>query len=357
MKIYFIANSIYQFAYALPLYRKTGGTFVVTSSKKMRHFNRYLKRLEQHRGPAPGAAADAILVPRDQLHTLKGILLFFANTISPEQNYADAICCFHEHGTSDKRYEGGDPIAIAKLNKYDYLLLSGPKNKHRLLDIGVEREAQCLIETGCLRFEEYRQGRFTREKAAEVLGIKDLGRKNILYAPTWKFGNGTFRQYAAHLIEALTPTYNLILRPHYHDRRYGAFLYWMARLKGQKNVYFSHPQDVLRHDTYSAFAISDLLISDISSVIYEYLITLKPIVLIANDFEQRHRMPPEMDIAPHVDHYRQGEDLLGLVSKNLERAEQDRAKYHWLLNHCFYQTEGGAAQGLASFLDNLKTGR
>lgn len=358
MSMYYIANSIYQFAYALPLHRETGGTFVVGSRKKMRHFQQLVKRMERKaKTEASFVPPNAILVPRDQLHTLKGILVFFANTISPQQEYSDCVTCFHEHGTSDKRYEGGSPLAVEKLNKYDYLLISGPKNKHRLADIGLEREESHLVETGCLRFDEYLSGSYSREAAARALGIKDPERKNVLYAPTWKFGDGTFRKYAAHLIDALTPEYNLILRPHYHDRRYGAFLYRMARLRGKTNVYFSPPQDVLRHDTYTAFAASDLLISDISSVIYEYLVTQKPIILIENEFEQRHRMPGAMDISPHVDSYRMGDGLPGLVRKNLEAAPESKETYRQLLENCFYKTQGGAVRDLAAFLEQIRSAR
>jgi len=352
LKIYYIANSIYQFAYALSLYRKIGGIFVLPNRKKMRHFQNYLRDFSLADSKEK-SLPQAILLPRDQLPQLKGVLVFFANSIDPFQDYSQSITCFHEHGTSDKKYEGGNSIAIDKLSKYDYLLLSGPKNKKRLQDIGVKREDGSLIEAGCLRFDDYLEGSYSRDKTADILNIRDRERKNILYAPTWKFGNGTFKEYASYLIEKLTEDYNLILRPHYHDRRWGVFLYWLAKLKGKKHLYFSKPHDVLLHDTYSVFAVSDLLISDISSVIYEYLITQKPIILIENDFQHRHHMPAEMDIVPLVDHFKKGEDLHQLISRNLENADLDRRKYKQLLENCFYRTKGGAVNYLSDFLKQL----
>lgn len=352
MEIYYIANSIYQFAYALPLYKRCKGTFVVTSKKKLKHFQVHLDGFITDEIGAKNKLPEVQLIPREQLNQLKGVLVFFANSINPTQDYSGSITCFYEHGTSDKRYEGGNSIAIDKLKKYDYLLLSGPKNKHRLIDTNVHRNENDLIETGCLRFDDYLQEKFTRDKTANILNIKDRSRKNILYAPTWKFGNGTFKAYASHLIEELTKDYNLILRPHYHDRKYAIFLYWLAKLKGKQHVYFSPPQNVLQHDTYSAFAASDLLISDISSVIYEYLITQKPIVLIDNNFEQRHKMPKKMDILPHVDVYKKGEDLKQMIKHNLDHPNKET--YARLLHHCFYHTEGGAVDRLALFLTQLK---
>lgn len=353
MQIYYIANSIYQFAYAFPLFEKCEGIFVVTSKKKMKHFQQYLQNLKKIKSegqdyPQP----KVILVERSKLHQIKGILFFFANSIDPEQDYSASITCFYEHGTSDKKYECGNSIAIKKLHKYNYLLLSGPKNRHRLVDTKVTRKKEDLIETGCLRFDSYLKGKFSREKIAKLLKIKDTNKKNILYAPTWKFGNGTFKAYASHLIDQLSDDYNLILRPHYHDRKYGQFIYWYAKLKGKRNVYFSPPQDVIFHDTYAAFAASDLLISDISSVIYEYLITKKPIVLINNNFEQRHSMPQEIDILPHVNTYKKGDDLKRIINQNLTQPQSE--KYEQLLHNCFYKTNGNAANDLAQFLKNLK---
>lgn len=354
MKIYYVANSIYQFAYALPLYQYCGGSFVVTSKKKLNHFKKYLNGFVKNKN-SNNLLPDVLLLPRNEIYKLKGVVVYFANSINPEQDYSNAITCFYEHGTSDKRYEGGNSIAIDKLSKYNYLLLSGPKNKHRLLDTGIKRNPESLIETGCLRFDDYLCNKFTRDKTAEILKIKDRERKNILYAPTWKFGNGTFKEYANYLIDQLTDEYNLILRPHYHDRRYGSFIYWLSKLKGKKNVYFSKPQNVLLHDTYSAFAVSDLLISDISSVIYEYLITLKPIILIENDFKQRHTMPNEMDIVPHVDHFKKGEDLISLIKQNLNFDNKQKEKYNQLLNSCFYNTNGGSVKQLSHFLKKIST--
>lgn len=353
MEIYYIANSIYQFAYAFPLFNECEGTFVVTSKKKLGHFNRYVKKLiATNKSIKDRKIPRVILIDREKLHQLEGILVFFANSINPKQDYSKSITCFYEHGTSDKKYEGGNSIAVQKLNKYDYLLLSGPKNKHRLVDTNVSRNEINLIETGCLRFDAYIEGNYTREKTAKILKIKDQNKKNILYAPTWKFGNGTFKKYATHLIDELTEDYNLILRPHYHDRKYGRFLYWYAKLKGKKNVYFSHPEDVLNHDTYAAFAVSDLLISDISSVIYEYLITQNPIILIDNNFEHRHSMPKEIDIQQHVSTYKKGDGLKQLIKENLDNNQH--SKYKKLLENCFYKTDGGAVRALAQFLLSLK---
>ena len=358
-ELFYIANSIYQFAYALPLYRQLGGTFVVHSPKKLRHFQAQMQGLAPVTTENPTGLPAVRLVPREEIPQLSGILFFWANTIDPDAEYGDSITLFHEHGTSDKKYEGGSPIAMAKLSKYNYIVLSGPKNAHRLVDIGLHLPASKLIEGGCFRFDDYLAGAWTKPEAQAALGIRATHRKTILYAPTWKFGNGTFRKYAGRFIRELSGEYNLILRPHYHDRRYARLLFLAYRALGYKHVYFSDPEQLQEADTYQAFVAADLLISDISSVIYEYLITQNPIVIAQNDFAERHSMPPQLSIHSVAPVYDGTAPIAALVTKSLAQADQTRASYGHLLRSCFYQTEQGAVhtgavQRIVSFLNRLR---
>ncbi|MEJ2629209.1 MAG: CDP-glycerol glycerophosphotransferase family protein [bacterium] len=110
----------------------------------------------------------------------------------------------------------------------------------------------------------------------------------------------------------------------------------------------------MKHDTYSAFAVSDLMLSDVSSVIYEYLITRKPIIIVQNDFQQKHTMPVEMDIFQHVDIYDGKENIVHLIEQNLNNAPQKQQTYEKLLNNCFYSTRGNCVSQAVSFLNTLK---
>ena len=69
-----------------------------------------------------------------------------------------------------------------------------------------------------------------------------------------------------------------------------------AKYHGIKNVYFSNPAKIIKNSTMNDFAISDLMISDTSSIIYEYLITKKPIIIANNDYDQLHNMPDDLSV-------------------------------------------------------------
>jgi len=351
--IFYIANSIYQFAYALPIYRQLGGIFVVNSAKKLRHFKKHFKDWACHEEQNSDGTPNVILMDRSEYQHLKGVLLFLANSITPEHTYQDAICLFHEHGTSDKLYEGGAEIGVRKLNKYDYILLSGPKNLERLREIGADLSASRMVASGPLRFDDYLHGAFDRQKELINLGIKDTTRKNVLYAPTWRFGDGTMRKYFIPFAKALTKEYNLILRPHYHDRKEALVLYWITKLMGMSHVYYSNAADIRNRDTYADFVLSDLLISDMSSVVYEYLITEKPMIIIENHFKARHQMPAHWSAGSVAAIFNERKCIATLVQLAFENAEESAERYRTLLNHCFYRPQGGAVAFTVDFIKSL----
>ena len=56
-----------------------------------------------------------------------------------------------------------------------------------------------------------------------------------------------------------------------------------AKLRRIRHVYFSNTNDLLDRDTMTDFEVSDLLVSDTSSIQYEYLVTGKPIVIARSE--------------------------------------------------------------------------
>jgi hypothetical protein len=351
--LYYVANSVYQFAYALPVYERVGGTFVVPSWKKAWHLQRFLRGRARPQDRTLFGAPPLRVLPRARWPELEGLVFYLANSIDPDRRHPNAVTIFHEHGTSDKRYEGGASAGGRKLAAYDHIFLSGPKNRERLRDTDLTLPERQLVEIGALRFDDWVAGRFPRETALDTLGVVDRDRPSVLYAPTWRFGNGTLRRYLDHFIEALTPHCNLIVRPHYHDRRWGVARCTWARWRGVRHLYVSHPEDLSRHDTFAAFAASDLMLSDLSSVIYEYLITRKPMIGIRTDFEARHRMPPAMDALQHLPLYDGTQDIAAMVADALATKARAAVTHDRLLRACFYAPDGGAAERAADVLRGL----
>ncbi len=352
-EIYYYANNIYQFSYALPVYNKIGGTFVVRDRRRLLHFKRYFNNLAKFAENTFLNTPRVIVLSRQEVSKLNGVIFFLSNSIWPEADYGSSPTIFHEHGTSDKRYGGkSHEKAKQKLSKYDFIFLSGPKNLKRLEEVGLHFAKEKLVKIGGLRFDDYLIGNFSKEKEYRRLKIKDTSRKNILYAPTWRFGDGTLKKYALHFAGEITKKHNLIIRPHYHDQKYSFFLKLQSRLKGIKHVYFSNASNIITQDTFNDFVIADLMISDMSSVIYEFLILQRPMIIIDNKFADYHKMPKEMDIRQNADLFDENDDIVRIVDENLENPKYNDV-YKKMAEASFY-VEGSAVQRAVDFIQDLR---
>ena len=116
-------------------------------------------------------------------------------------------------------------------------------------------------------------------------------RPTVLYAPTWSLGLTSATMFGERLVElvrAQAPGVNVIIKPHpvigdWRPR-------WMARWA---RMAAAHPGVHLVRDTHADVVpyllASDVLVSDASSVIFEFLALDRPIILVTNP---RHTADP-----------------------------------------------------------------
>jgi len=359
MKIYYFANNIYQFSYAIPIYKILGGTFLVRNQKCVLQFKWALRKLNKF-GKKNGLLnyPNIKLLSKVERQNLSGVIIFCSNSISKKQ-YPNAKTIFLEHGTGDKKYGGTKPnqknpikFAANKLMRYDYIFASGEKNIYRIKNMGIEIPPKRIIKIGGIRFDEYINGEIDRNREMDRLRIKDKTRKNVLYAPTWRYGDGTLDKYIHTFIKEITKNYNLIVRTHYHDYKQIPILKFWAKIHNYKHIYFSNPLDQIRNNTFHDFVVSDIMISDISAVIYEYLIMNKPMILINNKFKGRHDMPDEMNAMKYSTIWDGNDDINDLIKQSF--ADEERtAKYKELLDNCFFYNDGKSSQRAIDFISEL----
>ncbi len=352
MKIYYYAKYVYQFSHALPLYEKVKGTFVVKDVLTYIRFKKFLRFMAAHHEKNFLNTPEIIICPRAKLKNLPaGILIFFANAILPEYDYSNLKTVFYEHGSSDKKYSEGRPIGAEKIKKYDHIFLWGLKNRQKILDLDIILPEEKLIEIGGFRFDKYLDNEKLKNEQIKRLKIKNPNRKTILYAPTWRFGKGTLMRFGKYFASEITKKYNLIIRPHSHERNYGQMIYFFSKLKGIKNLYFSQPANIVKRDIIYDFAVSDMLIGDVSSVVYEYLITKKPILLVDNQYEKKHYMSEMLNLWEHTEHFKEGMDINTVIKKSFE-AEYG-VLFNDILNYCFYSVNESAVDKAANFIKNI----
>ena len=347
--IYYFANQVYQYSNIMPIYNRVGGTCISKDLKRYLQLKMYLRNLSiGTEGYTFLKTPKSMFAQTENLHKLRGIIISLSNTVlNYDRNNCKSI--FVGHGTGDKPYGGNSAEALLA---YDYHFISGEKHLEKLRDSNIQIAEEKLIKIGNLRFDAYLNGDFDREKEAKRLGIVDRNRKNILYAPTWRWGNGTFKKYIHRFCQELTPHYNLIVRPHHHDRRYIPHIKLWARRNGIRHVYFSNPAALSKSDTMADFIISDLMISDTSSILYEYLVANKPIIVAVNDYKNLHNMPPEMDVMQHVPLFTGEENLVDLIEKTFEN-EDLKVRLKNLLHTCFYFNDGKSVDRAIEFLNKI----
>jgi len=348
MNIYFFANRVYQFSYARPLFEKMGGTFVVRKYKTLLRFKKHLWYKAFFTASSSGIGSSRVIKRHIlKMHDLKGVLLSQSNT--PLQvDPAKCQTIFIGHGTGDKKYGGSS----SDLESYKYHFISGQKHMEKLKDFNVKMSEDRLIKIGNMRFDDYINGKINRQQVIKNLGIVDTERKNILYAPTWKVGNGTFHVYSRKFCEEISKEHNLIIRPHHGDVKHLPKLKAWAKSKGLKHIYFSNPNRILYSDTMHDFAASDLMISDTSSILYEYLITGKPVIVAKTDFKILHNMPDEMNIMNITDIYDGSVNILDLVNENLFNNKRQHL-YKKMLDNCFYFNDGRSVERAADFIKSI----
>lgn len=141
-----------------------------------------------------------------------------------------------------------------------------------------------IIEAGYPRLDIL--FRFSREQIfakLEKLGVKpDKNKKIILFAPTWKGQNYAhadasvdcyfdFKERMERLID--TEKYQILIKPHQR-------VFQLA--KDKLNEPFFVPAMV---DANEILSVTDILISDFSSIFYDYLATGKPVLFYIEDVE------------------------------------------------------------------------
>ena len=348
MNIYYYANQVYQSSFAKLVYKELGGIFVVSRLNRKLRLIWYLRFSQRNKAINKifYKIPDILVIDTHKTNNLNGLIITNGNTFLNVGSRC--IKVFMGHGTGDKPYGG----SAENLNTNDYLLISGEKHMEKIRDSNIKIPDEKLIKIGNPRFDELINNNFNKETYMKSLGIRDSTRKIILYAPTWEWGNGTLHTYFYSFCKSLSKKYNLIVRPHYHDRKYIPRLkFWLIK-ENINNVYITNPANFLVNDTIYDMAISDALISDTSSIIYEYLITKNPIILLDSGFKDLHKMPPHLDIKTISDFYDGSMDISFFLKDTFEK--HDLKTYETMLDNCFYFNDGQSNQRIIDFFKSIE---
>ena len=193
-----------------------------------------------------------------------------------------------EHGNVNNTLEEIQWKNDMDVVRYDYFLSPSAFatekfiTAFRMRELGIE---DIILETGYPRNDFLK--RYTADDVEQMknkLGISGIKKKIILYAPTFRDNqheSGTGYVYRTEvdfdkLQEALSDEYIILFRPHYFVAnqfdftKYRGFIYDVSDIDDVKELYI----------------ISDLLITDYSSVFFDYAILKRPILFYMYDLEE-----------------------------------------------------------------------
>lgn len=184
----------------------------------------------------------------------------------------------------------------------------------------------------------------------------------ILYAPTWNRYLSSLEMFRKDWIKSLVETYsevNLIIKPHPHISRHFPHIIQGWRNAAQENPERVHLVDFVDSSVYDYFNLSDMMISDASSVFLYYLALDKPLILINNP--KRHLDKsfydpegPEWQWRDCAFEIETKEQLLSVVGRALTNPELKKEKRMEYKNRIFGDLlDGCAAERTAEKITSL----
>jgi hypothetical protein len=255
-----------------PLYealRREPGVEVMVSGGLRRTDDAGLREHHTEAMYAPFGLPPESIVEASELAELDVDVLFSANTkpIKP-RSFQQSVQLFHGLSFRNRAIR-------AENAAYDHYFMLGPY-MHRgfeqrgILPPGDPRVARI----GFPKTDRLLDGSLDRATILHELGFSGT-RPVVLYAPTGAHGN-SLETCGEELITRLAAAdgYDLIVKPHDHPK---AAIGWYERLAPLES---EHVHLLRAPDAIPALFVSDLLISDASSIANEYLLLDRPIVFI-----------------------------------------------------------------------------
>ena len=157
----------------------------------------------------------------------------------------------------------------------------------------------------------------------------DPARPTVLYAPTWNLGLTSATLFGPRLVEHLrsrVPGVNVVIKPHpmIGSWRPRWMAWWRRLAEEERGV---HLVADTHADVTSYMLAADVLVSDASSAVFEFLALDRPIVLVTNPL---HRADPAFDPHSIIWRWRDvGEEVheVGDVGAAVERALREPGRH------------------------------
>lgn len=275
-------NGMFHLEMWFPYLLQIGLNFVIITPKKDNFYDivKFLKKIDKNSTPVmytANARALRELIPQ----SIKAV--FYANNGKDNNDCVRLVNITHIqllHGDSNK-LESYSPIT----QMYDKIFVSSDIAKNRYIQNGIIINNDKFEITG-------------RPQVSQIKVIdKPTNQiKKILYAPTW-YGKSKSQEYSSQLIgpkiieELISQNISVIFRPHplsYGNKKYKKAIQKVKQIlhsdvKANKRGHMFGKNVEKEMSLYDCFNECDALVSDMSSVVNDFIYSQKPVFLIKND--------------------------------------------------------------------------
>jgi CDP-glycerol glycerophosphotransferase (TagB/SpsB family) len=333
---YFISKSVHYLPTILPLLEVTGGTIITLSKKAKRcigqktsplniqyysHYKKIIANFEH-------IDIDVLVYPGFSVH-------YFRNLSGLKH-----VQVFH--GTSDK------PFNYHKsLKNYDLIVVPGQKMKEEIVKRNLA-DADKISITGYPKIDQFLHSDFDIESFRTKLGL-DINRKTVLYSPTWSDPNrySSFPRYIGFILRDLVD-YNLIVKPHVNILKYRPWQIARTYVTKRKNcVIHPWPTSILPF-----MAVSDIMLTDISSVSHEYLPFDKPMIFLNPKPDEK--IPNEHTWIWHCGQViNRGDGIRTAVDENIKYPDKFKKERKRALEQIFIPFDGKSVVRFKEALEKL----
>jgi len=324
---YFIANSPHYLPTVLPLITETGGTLISFNRRTgrflpketgrsftIRFFQNYRSLLRHFKE----LSVDVVVHPSFSIQYFKG------------RTGVRHVQVFH--GTSDKPFNFHSSLA-----RYDLITVPGPKMKEDIIKKDLA-PAERISVVGYPKIDAFLHSDFNLDVFRKEIGL-DFRKKTILYSPTWDDPDrySSFARFVVPVLRGCSG-YNVIIKTHPNTLRYRPWHIARAYIaKGENSFIFLKTRSILPF-----MAVSDILLTDISSVSHEYLPFNRPMVFL-NPLPG-HEIPEE-----HTWIWRCGDvvsevkDLRRVLRENIDNPDRYRKERETARKRVFLDFDGRSA--------------
>jgi CDP-glycerol glycerophosphotransferase len=233
------------------------------------------------------------------------------------------------HGTSDK------PFNFHKsLDQYDLILVPGKKMMRDIVQRELASQRK-IIPIGYPKIDAFLHSNFDNAAYKKKEGM-DEHKKTVLYSPTWNDPDqySSFSKFIGVILTNLGD-FNVIVKPHTNTLRYRPWQILRAYVVKGKNC-FIYPNSP---DILPFMSISDIMLTDISSVSYEYIPFGKPLVFLCP--KPIDSIPPEHRWIWHCgDVVTDRRELHSTIVKNIQIPDLYNEKRRKVLDQSFLDFDG-----------------